>query len=88
MSDDFDLDVFVLELEHQIETRVKPELKRVLDRREAEFLACMDAHPAVIAERARCAREWADYRRRVERRRYVASGEAAYAAHLSTTQLR
>ena len=85
----FDLELFGIELEHQIDTKVKPELKRSLDAQEEAFLLELQSHPQVVAERLRLAQEHADYRRRKERREYVASGEAAriatqgMAAHLS-----
>ena len=74
-----DLDLFCLELEHQVHTRLKADIERVLDERDAAFQAELAAHPATIAERERHQRESADYRRRKERREYVASGAAARA---------
>ena len=76
----FDLELFGLELEHQINTKLKPELKRSLDAREETFLRALQQNPKMIAERLRLAQEHADYRRRKERREFVASGEAARAA--------
>lgn len=78
--DGLDLDLFCLELEHQVMTRFTADIKRVLDERDAVFRAKLAAYPAVIAERERYQRERADYLRRKERRQFVASGEAARAA--------
>jgi len=75
----FDLELFGLEFEHQVNTKIKPELKRTLDERESNFLHELQNHPQAVAERLRLAQEQADYRRRKERREYVASGEAARA---------
>lgn len=75
-----DLDLFCLELEYQVQTRLKTDIKRVLDERDAKFQATLAAHPASIAERERHQREQADYRRRKERRAYIESGAAAQAA--------
>jgi len=78
--DGLDLDLFCLELEYQVMTRLKADIKRVLDERDAAFQAAFAAHPANTAERERHERELADYRRRKERRQYVESGAAARAA--------
>jgi hypothetical protein len=75
-----DLDLFCLELEYQVETRLKADIKRVLDERDAAFQAKLAADPAVAAERERLAQERAEYQRRKERREYVTSGAAARAA--------
>ena len=75
-----DLDLFCLELEHQVQTRLKADIKRVLDEREAAFQAELAADPAVAAERERLAQERAEYQRRRERREHVTSGAAARAA--------
>jgi hypothetical protein len=75
-----DMDLFCLELEYQVETRLKADIKRVLDERDAAFQAELAADPAVAAERERLAQEHAEYQRRKERREYVTSGAAARAA--------
>jgi len=75
-----DLDLFCLELEHQVQTRLKTDIKRVLDEREAAFQSELAADPVVAAERERLAQERAEYQRRKERREYVTSGAAARAA--------
>jgi len=75
-----DMDLFCLELEYQVQTRLKADIKRVLDERDAAFQAELAADPAVAAERERLAQERAEYQRRKERREYVASGAAARAA--------
>jgi hypothetical protein len=75
-----DLDLFCLELEHQVQTRLKADIKRVLDEREVAFQAELAADPAIAAERERLTQERADYQRRKERRDYVTSGAAARAA--------
>ena len=74
-----DLDLFCLELGHQVLTRFTADIKRVLDERDAAFQAALAAHPATIAECERHQRESADYQRRKERRDFVASGAAARA---------
>ena len=76
----FDLELFGIELEHQINTKIKPELRHSLDRQEEAFLNELGKHPKIIAERLRLAQEHADYSRRKERRAFVASGAAARAA--------
>jgi len=75
-----DMDLFCLELEYQVQTRLKADIKRVLDEREAAFQAELAANPAVAAERERLAQEREEYQRRKERREYVTSGAAARAA--------
>jgi len=83
-----DLDLFCLELEYQVQTHLRADIKRVLDERDAAFQAELTAHPATIAERERHERELADYRRRKERRQFVASGEAARAAEADSRRSR
>ncbi|MGD0089211.1 MAG: hypothetical protein ABSE73_04765 [Planctomycetota bacterium] len=84
----FDLDLFCLELEYQVQTRLKADIKRVLDERDAAFQAQLAANPAVAAERARLAQEHAEYQRRKERREYVTSGAAARAAEAEALRSR
>ena len=79
-EDPLDLDLFILELEHQIQTRIQPQIKANLDRLDADFQAGLENHPKTKAERERLAQEQADYQRRKERQRFVQSGEAARAA--------
>ena len=79
-QDALDLDLFCLELEHQVQTRITPELQRTLDERQAAFDAALDTHPNTVRERQRHVQERADYERRKERRHYVESGQAARAA--------
>ena len=81
-----DLDLFCLELEYQVQTRLKADIKRVLDERDAAFQAELAADPAVAAERERLAQELAEYQRRKERREYVTSGAAARAAEEALRQ--
>ena len=64
----FDLELFGIELEHQVDTKIKPELKRSLDAQEEAFLLELQKNPKVIAERLRLAQERVEYRRRKERR--------------------
>jgi len=75
-----DMDLFCLELEYQVETRLKADIKRALEELEAAFQAELAAKPAVAAERERLAQERAEYQRRKERREYVTSGAAAHTA--------
>ena len=72
----FDLEVFGLEFGHQVDTRIKPEIKRQLDRREATFQTELASDPKEVALRTRVTQEHSDYQRRKERRAFVESGEA------------
>jgi len=78
-DENFDLELFILELEHQIQSRVRPELQRLHVEAQCRFEAELAIDPSEAARRARIAQEQADYLRRKERRRYVESGEAATA---------
>lgn len=88
-SNDFELDLelFGLELEYQIQTRIRPHLKATLDQKDAQFRASLEQHPDEKVRRERLAQEHADYQRRKERRQFVESGEAARAAAQTITVL-
>ena len=75
-----DLDLFGLEIEYQVQTRMRPLLKLALDAKDAQFQAELAQRPEVIAEQRRLAEARAEYQRRKERRAYVESGQAALAA--------
>ena len=74
-----DLELFGLELAHQVQTRITPQLKVALDRKEAEFIEALNEDPCEKLRQDRLAQEHADYQRRKERRQYVESGDAARA---------
>ena len=75
-----DWELFGLEFEYAVETRIKPALRTALQKSQDAFDLAMNARPEVQAEAVRWALERADYARRRERQAYVTAQQAKLAA--------